>query len=341
MTAKSWTKLNTIVSALAEKYVSKKDQRQALLDDWATHKSEITRLMVVPAKKKRDPAAPVRPKTSYIQFCMAKRNSVKKDNPELKATEITSTLGELWKKLPEKERKKYAKLAAEDKERYDREMQDYTPPADSPSEETGGRKCRAKKEKDPNAPKKPLSAYIMYSNDQRKVLKEEMPELKGTLVATEIGKRWKALDDEEKAPYLERQAEEKARYEREKGGAAKGKASKPAKDEKATRETKKAAPAEPKKGRGKSKKVVEESEEAPEAEKVVETKGRGRSKKAETKPEKAKKGKKNDGYDAFAEENREAIEEEHNDWNAKKVDAELRKQWKALSADDRESYAFA
>jgi len=53
----------------------------------------------------------------------------------------------------------------------------------------------AKKEKDPNAPKKPLSGYMLFCDRTRK----ENPTMSYT--ATQLGELWKALSDERKAEY--------------------------------------------------------------------------------------------------------------------------------------------
>ena len=38
--------------------------------------------------------------------------------------------------------------------------------------------AKMKKEKDPNAPKRPMSAYFLFLNERRETLKKERPELK-------------------------------------------------------------------------------------------------------------------------------------------------------------------
>ena len=45
--------------------------------------------------------------------------------PDVKFIELGSILGERWRNLPEEERKKYNDLAADDKVRFNQEMQTY------------------------------------------------------------------------------------------------------------------------------------------------------------------------------------------------------------------------
>eukprot|EP00798_Chlamydomonas_sp_ICE-L_P004607 gene4607-14800_t len=76
---------------------------------------------------------------------------------------------------------------------------------------------RVKKEKDPNAPKKPLSGYMFFCKDNREAVKEKDSSLKITEIASELGRMWKALTDEEKKPYQEQAEKDKVRYAKEKG----------------------------------------------------------------------------------------------------------------------------
>ncbi|KAL7278590.1 hypothetical protein ACG7TL_007591 [Trametes sanguinea] len=100
-----------------------------------------------------------------------------------------------------------------------------------------GTKTRGKK--DPKAPKRALSAYMFFSQDWRERIKAENPDAGfGASLARcrrrlggseanqtrfpigEIGKllgaKWKELDDEEKKPYIDQAAADKARAEQEK-----------------------------------------------------------------------------------------------------------------------------
>ena len=59
------------------------------------------------------------------------------------------------------------------------------------------------------------SAYFFYAAEVRPGILKENPGLKITEVATEIGKRWKLLAEDDKIPFQELAAKDKARYERE------------------------------------------------------------------------------------------------------------------------------
>merc|ERR1711973_986172 len=69
---------------------------------------------------------------------------------------------------------------------------------DSDSEDEAPRQKKQKKKKDPNAPKRPTSAYFFYAGDVRPGIREENPDMKITEVAKLIGAQWRELDEDEK-----------------------------------------------------------------------------------------------------------------------------------------------
>ena len=58
--------------------------------------------------------------------------------------------------------------------------------------------------KDPNAPKKPLSAYFLFSQEERLKVKAEFPDYSITEVAKELGRRWATIDPAVKQSYEQR-----------------------------------------------------------------------------------------------------------------------------------------
>jgi structure-specific recognition protein 1 len=80
----------------------------------------------------------------------------------------------------------------------------------------GSAKKKQRKKKDPNAPKKGMSAFMLFSNAIRATVKAESPELSFGDIAKAISEKWKGLDPAEKGKYEAQAAADKERYEREK-----------------------------------------------------------------------------------------------------------------------------
>ena len=110
--------------------------------------------------------------------------------------------------MNDKEKGRFHQMSDKDKKRYDAEMANYKPPKG----EKGGKK--RKRAKDPNAPKRALSAFFWYCNDERAKVKSENPEATVGEIAKELGKRWNACSDDFKSKYEALAAKDKARYEK-------------------------------------------------------------------------------------------------------------------------------
>lgn len=81
-----------------------------------------------PKGKKRypkSPGAPKQPLSGYVHFLNFRRDSVRKEFPELSFAEISKKLAQEWSQLDATEKQAYVKKAEEDKERYNREFADY------------------------------------------------------------------------------------------------------------------------------------------------------------------------------------------------------------------------
>ena len=62
---------------------------------------------------------------------------------------------------------------------------------------------KTKKIKDPDAPKRTPSAYLLFSNQTRPLLKQQMPHLQAKEVISELAKRWKALSTLDRQPFID------------------------------------------------------------------------------------------------------------------------------------------
>jgi len=207
-------------------------------------------------KKEKDPAAPKRPKSSYIIFCGAKRDEIKKKNPDIKAKDILSKLGEMWKALNDKQKKKYVDEANKDKERYEGEMNEYVP-------SEGFEKKDKKKSKAKRAP----SGYIIFCGDKREEVKTENPEMKATEITKELGRQWRELSQEEKDEYNQRSKDMNAEL---KGQSEDENEEKPKKQRKGKKKVEEVEEEEKPKKQRRGKKQVEEVEEVEEEPEEVE-----------------------------------------------------------------------
>lgn len=78
-------------------------------------------------KRQKDDAEnrPKRNKSAYLFFCDEERPKVRESQPGLAMTEVAKVLGGFWSSLDEIRKEKFTKLAAEDKARYSKQMQEY------------------------------------------------------------------------------------------------------------------------------------------------------------------------------------------------------------------------
>lgn len=71
-----------------------------------------------------------------------------------------------------------------------------------------------KHQKEPGAPKRPLSAYMLFAREKRNEVLKEQPELKSNVkeVARILGEMWRSASASEKQHFAAVAAKEKAKY---------------------------------------------------------------------------------------------------------------------------------
>ncbi|KAJ7590566.1 high mobility group box domain-containing protein [Mycena floridula] len=79
-------------------------------------------------------------------------------------------------------------------------------------EERGKRK-RVTKPKDPNAPKRPATSFLLYQNSRRPDVKKAHPEMSHSEIMTAISQEWSAISAEDKAEWIQKSEVEKAKYD--------------------------------------------------------------------------------------------------------------------------------
>ncbi len=89
-------------------------------------------------------------------------------------------------------------------------MENYKPPAGYEDSDTKGK--GKKKKKDPNAPKRAVTAFMFYSTKMRPIIKEEKPDIKFTEMGKLIGEKWRELSDDDKKEFEQMAEKDKKRY---------------------------------------------------------------------------------------------------------------------------------
>ena len=95
--------------------------------------------------------------------------------------------------------------------------------ADSKDSVSGGKRMR----RDPKMPKKPLSAYIYFSQETREQIKKENPKMQVSNIMKEVSNRWSSMTKEQKGKYATEAKNDKKRYEKELSMINKNKLSEP------------------------------------------------------------------------------------------------------------------
>ena len=173
--------------------------------------------------KTKDATKPRGRMSAYAFFVQTCREEHKKKHPSegVQFAEFSKKCSDRWKLMGPPEKKRFDQMSEKDKARYEREMAAWTPP-----EESGVK--RKKQKKDPNAPKRALSAFFHFCADERPKVREANPSYSVGDVAKELGKSWAQVTD--KSKYEALAAKDKQRYEDEMasyraGGAKKQKVS--------------------------------------------------------------------------------------------------------------------
>lgn len=145
-------------------------------------KSTETKPKINDRKKNSNKKNPNRPLTAYILFFKSIRNEVQQQNPQLSNIQIMKEVAKKWKNLSEQERKPFV-------DKYNIAYEKY---------------WTEKKNLEANLPpKRPCSSFLIFANEIRSSICKENPDLPATEIAKLIGKKWNALNNNEKNHYRE------------------------------------------------------------------------------------------------------------------------------------------
>jgi len=155
----------------------------------------------------REPGKPRGKMTAYAFFVQTCREEHKRTNPgeQVVFSEFSKKCAGRWKVMDTSDKRPFEEMAARDKMRWEEEMKHWTP--------VDGRKGKKqKRKKDPNAPKRPQTAFFLFCADHREALRQQFPELRIGDIAKKLGEKWSLCDTDKKKGYEVTANEQKEEY---------------------------------------------------------------------------------------------------------------------------------
>jgi len=195
-----------ISSLLSLEYTKPYNDRSALPDiTFDDRKGSVVKL-------KKCPDAPKRFKSAFIIFSSEKHKEIKKElaakgEAQKHTTDVAKLVSEAWRKLSSEERAVWDEKAREDKERYEMERVVYAGPWKVPA--------NRRTPKDPSAPKRPMSAFLAYSNKLRASLKKENPKATNAELSKMLSNMWKEAPMDIKKKHIDEEAKLREKYKEE------------------------------------------------------------------------------------------------------------------------------
>merc|ERR1719461_746634 len=171
------------------------------------------------ARKPSDMNAPKRPLSAYFQWANKMRPTLLKDNPSWGVSDVGKKLGKMWKNVDSTEKAGFESKYEKEKKTYDAKMEKYTKSANYKKFQMHllAYKIHATKKPfpaDDNAPKRPVSAYMMYAASVRSKILKENPDMEVSDVMKEQSVWWKALSDSERAPWVKKAEAARAAWQK-------------------------------------------------------------------------------------------------------------------------------
>lgn len=155
----------------------------------------------------REPGKPRGKMTSYAFFVQTCREEHKRNHPndQVVFSDFSKKCAKKWKELSPTDRAPFEAMAGRDKLRWEEEMKHYTPPA--------GKAGKKKKRKaDPNAPKRPQTAFFLFCADRRSALRAQNPDMNIGQIAKILGAEWGQCEPTKKSQYEATAAAQKEQY---------------------------------------------------------------------------------------------------------------------------------
>lgn len=147
--------------------------------------------------------------TAYAFFVNACRLEHHNQFPgqKIKLSEFSTVCAKRWKEMTMDQKRPFAEMADRDKMRYENELKLLFPGEQQPK--------RRRKKKDPNAPKKNLSPFFIFSKLKRPEIMKDHPSKGVGEISKVLSAEWSSMTEEDKAQYVRLSEEDKVRYQKQ------------------------------------------------------------------------------------------------------------------------------
>ena len=109
-----------------------------------------------------------------------------------------------WKELSPEDRELWEEMARKDKARFEVEKSLYTGPWKVPA--------KKRSQKDPNAPKRPMSAFLAYSHVKRAEVKKKNQNMNNVESSCVLAQMWQGTPEEEEKDRIEKEYNLRQKY---------------------------------------------------------------------------------------------------------------------------------
>lgn len=243
-----------------------------------------------------DPNAPKRPLSSYFKYMASVRDEIEVETG-LKGIHAAKVISTKWKNLSSEEQAKFDNKA--EMKVWQKKFQAYKKTQSYKDFQLKRRtKKLGKKPKDKNAPKRPMSAYFLFAQEERPKLKQANPDWGLGPIGKAVGEAWKKVSDSKKSALQAKYLKNKAAYDKKLAAYKKSENFKNWQKEVQTYKDKKAKllgikkPKAPKKSKKKAKKPKKKKSKKKTSKKkkvAKKTKSKSKKKSAKKKTKKVKK----------------------------------------------------
>mmetsp|Transcript_49581 Transcript_49581/g.148084 ORF Transcript_49581/g.148084 Transcript_49581/m.148084 type:complete len:202 (+) Transcript_49581:58-663(+) len=133
-----------------------------------------------------------------------------------RGSEVTKKAGEVWKAIGPAEKKKYEELAAKDKARYEEEVKVLGKRIRKKKNDKEPKRAK-KAKRDKDAPKRPMSAYFLWTQESREAItkKYNLAKTGGPEYTRKAAEEWKQVSDVVRMQYERKAAAAREQYRKD------------------------------------------------------------------------------------------------------------------------------